>query len=151
MKACLNGGRQPGEHPRVPVAPAELARAAESAVTAGAEALHLHPRDSEGALAAFRPGEPPVRILVEVSGGPAATAVARADEILRVLETSGAVPPRLLHGEEQTCWPLVAHAGTLGLPTRIGLEDTTAGPYGEAVTGNAELIGMTLATWRSSA
>ncbi len=245
MKACLNGGRQRSEHPRVPVTPAELARSAESAVAAGAEALHLHPRDPGGreslaaadvgaavaavraacpgtpagvstglwitagdprrrraavaswadlpaaqrpdfasvnvsepgwaelsttlgsagigteagiwsaadarALAAFRPAEPPARILIEIIGTPAGRAIAAADEILRALDETGAAEPRLLHGEEDACWPLVAHAGALGLPTRIGLEDTITGPYGEAVTGNAELIRMALATWRSSA
>jgi hypothetical protein len=36
--------------------------------------------------------------------------------------------PRRLHGEGPACWPLIAYAGTPGLPTRIGLEDTTTGP-----------------------
>jgi uncharacterized protein (DUF849 family) len=49
IKACLNGGRRRDEHPAVPVTPAELARAAVAAVAAGAEAVHLHPRDSTGA------------------------------------------------------------------------------------------------------
>jgi hypothetical protein len=35
--------------------------------------------------------------------------------------------PRLLHGEDSACWPLIAHAGRLKLPTRVGLEDTLAG------------------------
>jgi uncharacterized protein (DUF849 family) len=34
----------------------------------------------------------------------------------------------------------VAQAAREGLPTRIGLEDTTAGPDGEPVSGNAELV-----------
>jgi uncharacterized protein (DUF849 family) len=80
-----------------------------------------------------------VRVLVEIIGGPADTALARADEILAVLD----VRP-LLHGEEAACWPLVAHAHALGLDTRIGLEDTTVGPAGEAVTGNADLVRLAL-------
>jgi uncharacterized protein (DUF849 family) len=32
----------------VPITPAELARSAAAAVAAGAEALHLHPRDADG-------------------------------------------------------------------------------------------------------
>ena len=52
--------------------------------------------------------------------------------------------PRLLHGEGESCWPLVAHAAREGLPTRIGLEDTTAGPDGEPVSGNAELVQLAL-------
>jgi uncharacterized protein (DUF849 family) len=43
LKACLKGGRQRGDHPALPVSPAELADAAQAAVAAGAEALLLHP------------------------------------------------------------------------------------------------------------
>jgi uncharacterized protein (DUF849 family) len=245
MKVCLNGSREPGDHPGLPTVPEQLASSAEAAVAAGAEAVHLHPRDGTGreslaaadigaavaavraacpgtavgvstglwicggdrrarraavarwadlddrsrpdfasvnvseagwtqlvtmlhaagvgveagvwsvadarALATFRPGDPLARILVEVIDEPAATATERADQILAELDATGATEPRLLHGEDAGCWPLVAHAGALGLPTRIGLEDTTAGPFGEAVTGNAELVRLGLAAWRSSA
>jgi len=48
LKVCLNGGRQPTEHPAVPRTPTELATAARDAVRAGAEAVHLHPRAAEG-------------------------------------------------------------------------------------------------------
>jgi len=47
IKACLNGQRDPAEHPAVPVTPAELAAAAAAAVAAGAEAVHLHPRGGD--------------------------------------------------------------------------------------------------------
>jgi uncharacterized protein (DUF849 family) len=245
MKACLNGQRRRTEHHQVPVTPAELARAAEGAAAAGAEAVHLHPRDAGGreslaaadvgaavaavrracpgtgvgvstglwitggdpharhaaiagwtalqgpqrpdfasvnvseagwaelagtlssagiateagvwsvadahALAAFRPAVPLLRILVEIIGEPADQAASRADEILGVLDATGAPEPRLLHGEDDSCWPLIAHAGVLRLPSRIGLEDTVAGPAGQAVTGNAELVRLALATWRSAA
>src|ERR1035441_5440905 len=49
IKACLNGSRGPGDHPAVPVSPAELAVSAAAAVAAGAEAVHLHARGSDGA------------------------------------------------------------------------------------------------------
>ena len=49
LKACLNGRRTRAEHPAVPVTPAELATAAEAAVAAGAEAVHLHARGPAGA------------------------------------------------------------------------------------------------------
>ena len=244
MKVCLNGERAPGDHPGLPTDPAGLARAAEAAVAAGAEAVHLHARDATGqeslasadigpavaavraacpgtgmgvstglwitggdqrarraavagwtdlddaarpdfasvnvsetgwteliaalhaggieveagvwsvadarALAAFRPGDRLARILVEISGGPAETAIDRADQVLAELDRTGAPEPVLLHGDEDACWPLVAHAGALGLPSRIGLEDTLAGPSGEAVTGNAELVRLGLAAWRSA-
>ena len=92
-----------------------------------------------------------LRILVEIIDVPAGTAVAAADEILRRLDELDVTAPRLLHGEGPACWPLIAHAGTLGLPTRIGLEDTTVGPDGSAVSGNAELVQLALQIWKESA
>ena len=84
LKACLNGGRQPGEHPAVPRTPTELAASALDAVRAGADALHLHPRTAEGteslraevigaAVAAVRAGCPGVPVGVStglwITGG----------------------------------------------------------------------------------
>jgi uncharacterized protein (DUF849 family) len=230
IKACLNGGRQPAGHPAVPVTAAQLAVAASGAVAAGAEAVHLHPRDAAGresleasdiaaAVRAVRhacPGTPigvstglwiaggdartrltqvgswaaldeaarpdfasanvgeegfaelvatlhragiaveagvwsvddadrvsavPLdRVLVEIIGGPASDAVARADAVLARLDAHGVTLERLLHGEEEACWPLVAYAGRLGLPTRIGLEDTLLNPDGSAAVDNADLV-----------
>jgi uncharacterized protein (DUF849 family) len=99
------------------------------------------------ALASTDPAAGWLRILVEIIDVPAAGAVAAADEILRDLDRSGVAVPRLLHGEQAACWPLVRHAGRLGLPTRIGLEDTTTGPDGQQVSGNAELTSLALAIW----
>ncbi len=93
------------------------------------------------ALAEGRLPQPPLRILVEIMGESAAASPRAAGEILRVLDDSPLRGlPRLLHGEEEGCWPLVAQAAREGLPTRIGLEDTTAGPDGGPVSGNAELV-----------
>lgn len=243
IKACLNGGRLRDEHPALPVTPEELAAEAAAAVSAGAEALHLHPREFGGAqslrsddvaaaMTAVRRACPSVpvgvttglwisdgdigrrleavagwadlpsaarpdfasvnvsepgfadlvevlrqaeiavevgvwsiadaqklatgptswtRILVEVLDGTAETAVASADAILASLDDFGITAPRLLHGEEATCWPLVVHAGRLKLPTRIGLEDTLVGPTGEPVVDNADLVGQALAAWTAAA
>jgi uncharacterized protein (DUF849 family) len=49
IQACLNGGTTRAEHPAVPLTPAELAAEARAAQLAGAQALHLHPRDAAGA------------------------------------------------------------------------------------------------------
>jgi uncharacterized protein (DUF849 family) len=91
----------------------------------------------------------PLRILIEVMGEPADSAPRAAGDILRALDDSplGGLP-RLLHGEAEGCWPLVAQAAREGLLTRIGLEDTTAGPDGEPVSGNAELVRLALAVLR---
>jgi uncharacterized protein (DUF849 family) len=92
-----------------------------------------------------------LRILVEIIDVPAGQAVTAADKVLRRVHELNATIPRLLHGEGPACWPLIAHAGRLGLPTRIGLEDTTVGPDGSAVSGNAELVQLALQIWRASA
>jgi uncharacterized protein (DUF849 family) len=111
----------------------------------GAEAGVWSVRDAE--LAAEPAGADWLRILVEVSGTPAAEARTRADEILARLAATGVTAPILLHGEGESCWPLVNHAGLLGLPTRIGLEDVLTGPGGEPVADNAELIRLALVEW----
>jgi uncharacterized protein (DUF849 family) len=48
LKACLNGGCQLDDHPRCPITPAELAADGAAALAAGADALHVHPRDEDG-------------------------------------------------------------------------------------------------------
>jgi uncharacterized protein (DUF849 family) len=49
IKACLNGWRSRDEHPAVPLTPAELAADARAVRDAGAFAVHVHPRDGNGA------------------------------------------------------------------------------------------------------
>lgn len=49
IKACLNGSRAREEHPALPITPEQCADAAEEAIAAGAGALHIHPRRSDGA------------------------------------------------------------------------------------------------------
>jgi len=48
LKACLNGAREPGSHPALPLTSAQLAADARRCVDAGAGALHVHPRDIAG-------------------------------------------------------------------------------------------------------
>ncbi|MEU4829944.1 3-keto-5-aminohexanoate cleavage protein [Streptosporangium sp. NPDC023615] len=232
LKASLNGARSPGDHPALPVTPLQLAEAARGARGAGADAVHMHPRDEAGreslsaahigaAVRAVREACPglPVgvstglwmtagdtgarraavrgwetlegagrpdfasvnlaepgfadlwkdlrrlgvgveagvwtpegaealaaggleceRVLVEILGGPAGTAVARASAVLDRLDGLGVPGPRLLHGEEEPTWILLDEAGQRGLATRIGLEDVLHGPDGAPVDGNTELV-----------
>lgn len=49
LQVCLNGARTRAEFAGLPVSPAELAVAAAAAVAAGAEDVHLHPRNADGA------------------------------------------------------------------------------------------------------
>ena len=79
-------------------------------------------------------------MLVEVIGGEGATAVARAEAIEGALDAAGVTAPRLVHGEEDACWPVLRHALATGRDTRIGLEDTLLGPDGAPAPGNAELV-----------
>ena len=48
IKACLNGNREPGAHPALPLTPEQLAADGAAAVAAGAQALHIHPRGPDG-------------------------------------------------------------------------------------------------------
>ncbi|MEV5504882.1 3-keto-5-aminohexanoate cleavage protein [Streptomyces orinoci] len=48
LQVCLNGPRTRADHDRLPVTPEELAAAARAAVAAGAEDVHLHPKDAQG-------------------------------------------------------------------------------------------------------
>jgi len=110
--------------------------AAEAGVWSAADAEAVASADSQW-----------LRILVEVADVPAMMATQRADEILAQLGSVGVLVPVLLHGEEESCWPLVAHAGRLGLATRIGLEDVLAGPLGQQVGDNADLVRLALVEW----
>jgi len=87
-----------------------------------------------------------VRILVEIIGETGAQATSTADQILARLDQHDLRAPRLLHGDS-ACWPLVIHAGRLGLTTRIGLEDTITGPDGTSVRDNAALVRHALIEW----
>ena len=49
IQACLNGATTRSEHPAVPLTPAELSAEARAAAAAGAESVHMHPRDPSGA------------------------------------------------------------------------------------------------------
>ncbi|MEP4194651.1 MAG: 3-keto-5-aminohexanoate cleavage protein [Aliishimia sp.] len=48
LQACLNGGRTLSETPNVPITATQLAQDAVAAKRAGAEMLHVHPRDDTG-------------------------------------------------------------------------------------------------------
>jgi uncharacterized protein (DUF849 family) len=48
IQAAINGGRTAAEHPAVPLTPEEQAREAAASVVAGAGAIHVHVRGSDG-------------------------------------------------------------------------------------------------------
>jgi uncharacterized protein (DUF849 family) len=86
-----------------------------------------------------------LRVLVEIVGAAVFDAIGAADAILGELDEARVNGPRLLHGEGDACWPLIAHSGRLGLATRVGLEDTLVNPDGSPAIDNADLIRRALA------
>ena len=63
-----------------------------------------------------------------------------ADALLDIVGSADSPAPMLLHGLDQSCWPLLQHAGVRRLQTRIGLEDTLLLPDGSAAPDNAALV-----------
>ncbi|MDA8369286.1 MAG: 3-keto-5-aminohexanoate cleavage protein [Nocardiopsaceae bacterium] len=235
--ACLNGSRRPGTHPALPVSAEQVAVDARAAVAAGADTIHVHPRDSSGTealepqvlaplldlLRAAVPGVPisvttalsaepdPWRrydmvqrwgalpdsvtvnlhepgsvevarllidrqvgvaagvwtvdaarilvasgltdgmtaILVEPAQTTAEDALANAAAIDAVLDRAGVGLPRMLHGADNTAWPVLDAALEAGRDIRIGLADTLRSPDGTEARDNAALV--TAAVSRMSA
>ncbi|WP_185832697.1 3-keto-5-aminohexanoate cleavage protein [Streptomyces sp. WAC 04229] len=90
-----------------------------------------------------------LRVLAEVTDTGPATARDTARALLSTLGTAHGRPV-LLHGEDAGTWPVLRLAGHLGLPTRIGLEDTLLLPDGSRAASNAELVRAGLAEWASA-
>jgi uncharacterized protein (DUF849 family) len=78
-----------------------------------------------------------MRAMIEL--GPDAD-VAVADDMLERVLAVGSPAPVLLHGLDESCWPLLEHAGARGLQTRIGMEDTLKLPDGSVAPDNAALV-----------
>jgi uncharacterized protein (DUF849 family) len=68
-----------------------------------------------------------------------------ADAMLDIVRSAGSPAPVLLHGLDESCWPLLQHAGARGLHTRIGLEDTLRLPDGSVAPDNAALVAAAVA------
>ncbi|MFQ6146014.1 3-keto-5-aminohexanoate cleavage protein [Streptomyces seoulensis] len=229
LQVCPNGVRRPADSPWVPVSAEEVAAEARRAVGAGAQDVHLHPKDHRGrdsleaavvrdVLQAVReavgPGVPVgvttgewvepdarrrvrlveswtttpdhasvnwhedgadataraltergvgieaglfsgtdgprrflaspfadrvLRVLAEVTGTPADRAERAALDLVGRL-TGATSAPVLLHGDDDTAWPVLRTAARLGLDTRIGLEDVLFLPDGTPAEGNAPLV-----------
>jgi uncharacterized protein (DUF849 family) len=78
-----------------------------------------------------------MRVMIELAGE---SDTATADDLLSQVLAAGSPAPLLLHGFDESCWPLLEHAGRRGVQARIGLEDTLRLPDGTAAPGNAELV-----------
>jgi hypothetical protein len=79
---------------------------------------------------------------------PGSDPIPSAEALLRELEPLGL--PVLLHGEDDTAWPVLTHAARLELDTRVGLEDTLLLPDGTAAPDNATLISLARRTLRQN-
>jgi uncharacterized protein (DUF849 family) len=91
-------------------------------------------------LAACGLGDRLTRILVEPVDVGTADALAVVDEIHGALDRLGLGAPRLQHGDGEATWILVEDSVRRGIDTRIGLEDTVAGPDGDRAAGNEALV-----------
>ncbi|KAA0082630.1 hypothetical protein CIW52_16870 [Mycolicibacterium sp. P9-64] len=78
-----------------------------------------------------------MRAMIEL---PADADLAAADDMLERVFAVGSPAPVLLHGLDESCWPLLEYAGERGVQTRIGLEDTVKLPDGSIAPGNGALV-----------
>jgi uncharacterized protein (DUF849 family) len=81
-----------------------------------------------------------LRIMFEPREQVVAAALIAVAEAERVLDAAVIHCPRLLHGLNETAWPLLDEAGRQGYDTRIGLEDTLSLPNGSPARDNADLV-----------
>jgi uncharacterized protein (DUF849 family) len=80
-----------------------------------------------------------LRVLLEVvDDHPPDRAVAEAGRLVDAL--GDARVPTLLHGEGDSCWPVLREAVRRGLDVRIGLEDVLVAPDGRPAADNADLV-----------
>jgi uncharacterized protein (DUF849 family) len=78
-----------------------------------------------------------MRVMIEL--GPDGD-IATADDLLSRVVAGAPRVPALLHGLNESCWPLLEHAGACGVQTRIGLEDTLLLPDGSTADDNVALV-----------
>jgi uncharacterized protein (DUF849 family) len=78
-----------------------------------------------------------MRVMIELQGH---EDVSVADAMLERIAAAGTPAPVLLHGLDESCWPLLKHAGVCGVQTRIGMEDTLMLPDGSVTPDNAALV-----------
>src|SRR5690349_9236875 len=102
----------------------------------GVEAGFFH-ADAAASWAASEVAEHCMRVMIELVGD---GDVAAADDLLSQVMAAQSPAPVLLHGMDESCWPLLEHAGKRGVQARIGMEDTLQMPDGSAAPDNAALV-----------
>jgi uncharacterized protein (DUF849 family) len=83
-----------------------------------------------------------MRVMIEL---PADGDIPTADDLLSQVLATGSPAPVLLHGLDESCWPLLEHAWVRGVQTRIGMEDTLRLPDGSTAVDNAALVSAAVA------
>ena len=83
-----------------------------------------------------------MRVMIELLGD---GDVATADDLLSQVMARQSPAPVLLHGMDESCWPLLEHAGKRGVQVRIGMEDTLRMPDGSTAPDNAALVSAAVA------
>jgi uncharacterized protein (DUF849 family) len=83
-----------------------------------------------------------MRVMIELQGN---ADTAEADDMLSRVLAAGSPAPVLLHGLDESCWPLLEYAGVRGVQTRIGMEDTLKLPDGSTAPDNAALVSAAVA------
>jgi uncharacterized protein (DUF849 family) len=82
-----------------------------------------------------------LRILVEIDfEQDVANALAIADEMIGIITRNGPDLPILLHGFDQTMWPLYRKSRALGVDARLGFEDGLMLPDGTLGADNLAII-----------
>lgn len=82
-----------------------------------------------------------LRILVEIDFEKDVEGALRlADVIMFILEESSVDLPILLHGYDETMWPLYRRSLELGVDARLGLEDGVTLPDGSLAADNSDII-----------
>lgn len=82
-----------------------------------------------------------LRILVEIDfEKTVANALALADEMIGIVRQNGSDLPILLHGFDQTMWPLYRKSRALGVDARLGFEDGLTLPDGRIAADNPAII-----------
>ncbi|MBI1257766.1 MAG: hypothetical protein GC204_09880 [Chloroflexi bacterium] len=105
----------------------------------GIEVGLAHPIEAERAIGQGW-GERCLRILLEPEEKDVEGALASVAHIERLLDAANVTAPRLLHGNEETAWPLLIESAKRGYQCRIGLEDTFLLPSNDLAEDNAEII-----------
>jgi uncharacterized protein (DUF849 family) len=84
-----------------------------------------------------------LRVLLEPFESLSEEALQTLELIEGMLDAAGVDLPRVLHGLNQTAWPLIDEAAARGYDTRVGFEDILTLPDGNPATGNAALVAET--------